>query len=259
MTKTKIITVNKDNISEHEPTCFLNPNNLGYQLKREWLTQRFIEGMRIKLLYVEDEKKPVGFIEYVPGEYAWRALDAGGYMFIHCIWISKNKFKNLGYGSRLIQECELDAKEQDMIGVAVITSEGPFMAGKELFVKNGYNSVASVKPSFELMVKTFKSEPAFVPKIKDWEEQLTKYQGLNIVYSKQCPWVVRFMEELDGFIKKEGLKVDLKITELKTPEQAQNAPSIYASFNLINNGKLLADHYISTTRFKNIIKKELKL
>lgn len=35
------------------------------------------------------------------------------------------------------------------------------------------------------------------------------------------------------------------------------APSIYATFNLINNGKLLADHYISLTRFNNIIKKEL--
>lgn len=48
----------------------------------------------------------------------------------------------------------------------------------------------------------------------------------------------------------------LKITELKTAKEAQNAPSLYASFNLIHNGKLLSDRYISTTRFNNILKKE---
>lgn len=56
--------------------------------------------------------------------------------------------------------------------------------------------------------------------------------------------------------KKQGLKINL--TELRTAKEAQNAPSIYASFNLIYNGKLLSDHYISTRRFLNIINKEIK-
>jgi len=52
--------------------------------------------------------------------------------------------------------------------------------------------------------------------------------------------------------------LELHVTELKTAEEAQNAPSLYATFNLVYNGTLLADHYISNTRFKNILKKELK-
>jgi ribosomal protein S18 acetylase RimI-like enzyme len=254
MEEFKIVTVNKNNISEHEPTCFLNPKNEGYKIKREWLKERFSEGLIIKLVYMKSEKKPVGFIEYVPGEHAWRAVDAKDYMFIHCIWISKNKYKSKGIGSMLVEECIKDAKTQRLCGVAVVTSEGPFMAGKDLFLKNGFESVASVNPAFELMVKIFNNGPA--PKVKDWESQKKKFQGLNIVYSKQCPWVIRFMDEVEDIIEKEGLKI--KITEIKTPKDAQNAPSFYATFNLIYNGKLLADHYISTTRFKNIIKKELK-
>jgi hypothetical protein len=254
MEKFKIVSVDESNITEHAPTCFLNPKNEGYQIKRDWLNQRFSEGMKIKLLYVEGEKKSVGFIEYVPGEFAWRAVDAKGYMFIHCVWISKNKFKNKGYASVLVEDCENDAKEQNLNGVAVVTSEGSFMSGKDLFIKNGFKSIASVKPTFELMMKSFKDGPE--PKINDWETQLSKYKGLNIVYSKQCPWVVRFIHELDEIIKKENLKV--KITEMKTAKQAQDAPSLYASFNLINDGKLLADHYISNRRFMNIIKKEMK-
>ena len=254
MDNTKIISVNENNISEYEPTCFLNPKNEGYKIKRDWLKKRFAEGMIIKLLYLESEKKPVGFIEYVPGEYAWRAVSAKGYMFIHCVWISKNKYKSKGYASVLIEEAEKDAKTENMNGVAAVTSEGPFMAGKDVFLKNGFRSAATIKPSFELMVKAFKVGPE--PKINGWEAQLSKYNGLNILYTKQCPWVARFIHEIDDIIKQKDVK--LKITEIKTAKDAQDAPSLYASFNLIYDGKLLADHYISARRFENILKKEVK-
>ena len=141
MERINIVSVDENNISEYEPTCFLNPKNEGYQIKRKWLKQRFSEGMKIKLLYLEGEKKPVGFIEYVPGEFAWRAVSAKGYIFIHCVWISKNKYKNMGYASQLVEEAVKDAKAEKMNGVAVVTSEGPFMAGKDLFEKNGFQSI----------------------------------------------------------------------------------------------------------------------
>jgi len=247
-----IIDVHENNISQYPPKCFLNQKNEGYQIKLEWLKKRFSEGMKIKLLYLET--KCIGFIEYVPGEYAWRAVDAKGYMFIHCIWISPNKHKEKEYGSLLVKECIKDAEKEGKYGVSVVTSEGPFMAGKDFFLKNEFKSIASAKPSFELMVKILKE--GTLPKFNDWENQLSKYEGLNIIYTNQCPWVSRSIKELSKITKKKGLK--LKVTELKTAEQAQNAPSIYTTFNLVYNGKLLVDHYISNTRFLNIINKEIK-
>jgi hypothetical protein len=249
----KIISVNSDNISEYKPVCFLNPKNEGYLKKLEWLKKRFSEGLIIKLLYLENEKKCNGFIEYIPGEYAWRAVDAKGYMFIHCIWISPNKYKEKGNGSLLIKECLKDAEKQSKYGVAVVTSEGPFMAGKTLFLKNSFKSVAKAKPSYELMIKTIKS--GSLPKFRDWEKQLSQYKGLNIIYANQCPWVARSIKELSEIAKKKDLK--LKIVELENSRQAQDAPSVYTAFNLIYNGKLLVDHYISSKRFLNIIEKEL--
>lgn len=248
-----IINVNEENISQYPPTCFLNPNNVGYQIKAEWLKQRFSEGLRIKLLYLENDKKCHGFIEYVPGENAWRAVEAKDYLFIHCIWVSPNKFKNKGYGSLLVEECIKDAEKQGKAGVAVIASEGPFMANKALFLKNGFREVQA-SGVFSLLVKQLRK--AAEPKFKDCDSQLSSYEGLKIVYSNQCPWVARFMSELGEIIEKKGLKID--VVELKTPEQAQAAPSIYAVFNLVNGGKLLVDHYISNTRFLNIVNKELK-
>jgi len=249
-----IIDVDENNIDKYPPVCFLNPKNEGYQIKRAWLKNRFAEGLKIKLLYVKNEKKSVGFIEYVPGEYAWRAVDAAGYLFIHCIWVSPNKYKEQGYGSLLVEECMQDAEQAGKYGVAVVTSEGPFMAGKALFVKNGFTSVAQAKPSFDLMVKTIKEGPQ--PQFRDWEQQFHNYTGLHVIYANQCPWVARSIKDLTEIAKKNGL--ELQVTELKTAQEAQNAPSLYAVFNIVYNGKLLVDHYISNTRFQNIIKKELQ-
>jgi ribosomal protein S18 acetylase RimI-like enzyme len=256
MPEVTIITVDETTIAQYQkgPSCFLNPKNEGYQIKREWLEKRFAEGLTIKVLYSKEEQKVVGFIEYVPGEKAWRAVDAKGYLFIHCLWVSPNKYKEKGHGSRLVNECITDAKKEDKYGVAVVTSEGPFMAGKALFLKNGFESVATTKPSFALLVKTLKKGP--LPQFRDWETQLGTYKGLHIIYSNQCPWVARAINDLRTIAKEKG--VELQITELKTAEDAQNAPSLYATFNLVYNGTLLADHYISNTRFKNILKKAFK-
>ena len=258
----KIITINSENVSKYPPVCFLNPKNEGYIKKLEWIKKCFSEGLRIKLLYLKNEKKPIGLIEYIPGEFAWRAVDANGYMFIHCIWITPNKNKEKGYGSILIKECIEDAKTGGKQGVSVVTSEDSFMVGKALFLKNGFESVASAKPSFELMVKTLKKgsfdklRTSPLPKFRDWENQLKQYKGLNIIYANQCPWIARSIKELSETAKEKGFKV--KITELKSAEEIQDAPSVYGTFNLVYNGKLLANHYISKRRFQNIIEKELK-
>jgi hypothetical protein len=50
----------------------------------------------------------------------------------------------------------------------------------------------------------------------------------------------------------------LQVRKLKTAREAQAAPSIYSVFSLVRDGRLLADHYVSRTRFQNIIRKELE-
>ena len=248
-----IVDVGAGNMSEHpEAICFINQKNPCHGIKTGWLGKRFKEGLKIKLLYLGGDKKPAGLIEYVPGEYAWRAVSAKDYMFIHCIWVYPNKNKDMGLGSMLIEECVKDAKKQGFLGVAVIASEGPFMAKKEIFQKNGFSIVESCG-KYSLLTKSFKK--GSLPKFRDWEKQLAGYKGLNIVYSNQCPWVARFVTEVSESVREKGLRI--KFNELKTAKDAQDAPSIYAVFSLIKDGKLLADHYISETRFRNILKKEI--
>ena len=75
-------------------------------------------------------------IEYIPGEYCWRPVEASGYIFIHCIFVGfKRAYKGKGYGSLLLDECLKEAEEENTHGVAVVTRKGAFMAGIDLFVK----------------------------------------------------------------------------------------------------------------------------
>ncbi|MGD9115942.1 MAG: GNAT family N-acetyltransferase [Dehalococcoidia bacterium] len=251
--QTSIVTLTPQNYTEYGCRCFLNPKHEAHLEKLEWLKKRFDEGLTIKHLFLEGEKNAIGFIEYAPGENAWRAVDAGGYLFIQCIWISPNKNKERGFGSQLVQACIEDAKKAGKYGVAVAASDGPFIASRELFLKNGFETVAK-SGDYELLVFRLKEGP--LPAFRDWEGQLKKLEGWHVIYSKQCPWVIRSIAEIAEAAKENG--VELKITEMETPGQAQNAPSAYAVFNLVHDGKLLSDHYISTTRFRTILKKELK-
>jgi hypothetical protein len=57
---------------------------------------------------------------------------------------------------------------------------------------------------------------------------------------------------------KNTYKLKTKIVDIKTHQDSQNAPTPYAVFAIICNGRMLADHPISRTRFVNIMKKVLK-
>ncbi len=82
----------------------------------QWLQNRFSEGLKIKTLYSEKDGVQ-GMIEYIPGMYCWRPVNAKDFMFIHCIFVGFKKiYKNKGYASQLISECEKDAKKQKLKG-----------------------------------------------------------------------------------------------------------------------------------------------
>ncbi len=247
-----IVDVTAANLSAHpQVICFINPKHEHYGLKISWLEKRFKEGLKIKLLYVAGEDRPVGLIEYVPGEFAWRAVEAPGTLFIHCLWVYALEHRGRGYASTLLEEVSGEAKKSGKAGVAAVASSGPFMASPEVFLKNGFRQ-AGESGGFSLLFKAIGPGP--VPRFMDWEARLASYKGWHIVYSKQCPWVARIVEDLKAAALPLGIKP--KIHEIKTAVEARQAPSIYAVFNLIKNGRLLADHYISMTRFGNIVKKE---
>ena len=194
-------------------------------------------------------------IEYVPGKYAYRPVEAEGFMFIHCVFVGfKKEFKGRGYASLLIDECIKEAIDAKMNGVAVVTRKGPFMVNKDIFLKKNFVRVDSAKPDFDLLVFKF-NQNAANPKFKEMSTE--KYsKGLTVIRSAQCPYSVKNVNAIMSTAKK--LKIDASLVELESSEDTQMSPCAFGSFCIVYDGEVISHHPISNTRFENIMKKKLK-
>lgn len=242
----ELTDVNAGNVSETGFFCFMSRRKSeGYRRKLEWLQARFAEGMKIKMLKLPER----GFIEYIPGEYAWRAVDAKGYMFIHCFWIV-GKSKGKGLGKLLLGECIRDARNAGMPGVAMVTSEGNWLMGKKFLEKHGFVSVDQALPSFNLMVKKFKDapSPSFVGA---WDTKLIPdFEGVTIFRSDQCPYIEDAANIILGAAKESGIKSQvLEIDNCQAVREIM--PSPFGNFSIVYNGTLLSYHYLTHKDFLN--------
>jgi len=248
-----LINVTPENVLKETLFCVKNTSDPGFIKKNEWYTNRFQEGLRIRILKNE-AGKPIGFIEYVPAKYAWRPINAPSYLFIHCMFVYSNNDKHQGYGSLMLEACKSDAKSNGYNGICVITSEGSWITNKNIFLQNGYSQIDK-RDRFELLVKKINTKSPD-PTLNNWTLLQRNYKGWNLVYADQCPWHEKSVLALQSVAREVG--IDLKVQKLISCKEAQCAPSGFGVFSLLNDGKLIEDHYLSETRFRNILAKELK-
>lgn len=251
MDNVTLVKVGPENLRECGIGCIKNRDNPGYGRKVNWLRRRFDEGLGI-LLFRDDRGKPLAFLEYVPGEFAWRPVDAQGWLFVHCLWVFASGRKVGGLGGRLIRACIEEATRAGSIGVAAMVSGGPWIAGKDVFLKHGFTKTAE-RDRFELVVCRLREGAE--PRFREIDGSSARYRDLHIVYSDQCPMLLKSVNDLSQMAAENGLK--LQVTALKSALEAENAPSYYGSFSLLWNGRLLSDHYVSKGRFRNILRKEI--
>jgi len=226
----------------------------GRRQKTCWLKTNFKRGAKAKVL-LDANGRQCGYIEYLPGEFAWRGVDAAGYLFIQCVFTYRRQYQHRGLARAMVEACVEEAREAGSNGVAALTREGPWLAGPALFLSCGFESVASAPPDYQLLVRKLRPS-APDPAIKgDWDKKLKPYaKGLTIVRSTQCPHIAKFADEIMEAAEKEyGLTP--RVVEIASCRQAQQAPTPYAVFAVIYNGRVLADHPISRTRFRNIMRK----
>ncbi|MHA2425266.1 MAG: GNAT family N-acetyltransferase [Candidatus Thorarchaeota archaeon] len=243
----EIIDITPDNEQEYDLFCKKSKKKEeGYQKKLSWFQKRYAEGLRMKILRVREGNKFTsrGFVEYIPGEYAWRAVKASDYMFIHCLWVV-GKHKKKGYGKMLLDLVIKDAKEQGFAGVAMVTSDQPWLTGKKLFIKNGFEIVDTAEPKFELIVKKFKDtpDPAFP---KNWVKRFKKYsEGLTVFYTDQCPYLPDAVKIVVN--AGENLGIPVTTVELKSAKDVQQkSPTAFGIFGIVYKGELLRYYYMST-------------
>jgi GNAT superfamily N-acetyltransferase len=246
----EIIEVTQANVSETGFFCYMSKRKSeGFRRKLDWVKARLGEGLRIKMLKLPER----GFIEYIPGEYAWRAVNrAEKYMFIHCLWVV-GRSRGKGFATRLLDECLRDAKRAGMAGVAMVTSKGTWLVGKKLLLKKGFQAVAEAPPSFTLVVKPFKTapQPSFP---QDWEARAGRFgKGLTVLRSDQCPYLEDATKTLLEAAAEMGIKS--RAVELKTAAEVRRlSPSPYGVFSVVLDGRLLSYRYLLKDEFLQLLK-----
>lgn len=141
--------------------------------------------------------------------------------------------------------------------MAAVTSDGPWMASKDVFLKNGFEQVDEAPPCFQLLAKQTGRGP--LPSFpQNWDERLSRCRELQLLYTNQCPYIGKAIAELPPVAERHGIRLHLE--ELADAAEARaRMPSPYGVISLVYQGRLLADHPISATRFRNILQKELQL
>lgn len=236
----RVIDVGPDNVESVGFFCKMSqPKSSGYRRKLAWLRARFAEGLEIKTLDLAEGGR--GFIEFIPGEYAWRAVEAAGYTFIHCLWVV-GKSKGHGHATRLLDECVATARRQGRAGVAMLTSEGNWLLGRKLLARRGFEPVATAPPEFTLMALRFgRAEPPSMP--EDWTQRARRFgDGLTVVRSDQCP----YLDDAVANARAEGAANGLaaRVVELSSASEVRRrAPTPYGVFALVRDGRLLTHHY----------------
>ncbi len=247
-----IIDLTPENIANYG-VCGYKDINKHVELRRkiEWFKEYYPKGLRIKAV-ISKKGGYQGMLEYIPGKYAHRPVTAEEYMFIHCVFVGfKGPFKGKGLGSALIDECIKEAKEAGLQGVAVVTRKGPFMAGKDIFLKKGFSVVDEAKPDFELLALKFNAsvaDPKFtLSTLEAYPDELT------VIRSPQCPYSEKNVNAILKTAEKLGIKA--KLVDLQDFKAAQCTPCAFGTFCIIYKGKIISHHPISNTRFENIINK----
>ena len=89
MEEVTIIDADPEFLAKYGVCGYKNPKQDGYVKKLALLEEQYKIGFRTKVLFTREDKL-IGSIEYMPGEHAWRAIDAPGYLVIQCLFILMN-------------------------------------------------------------------------------------------------------------------------------------------------------------------------
>ncbi len=235
----EIVTVDKSNVGKLGFFCCKSKaKSEGYKRKQRWLDERFDEGMQMRLA-IEDSRS-VGFIEYIPGVSAWRAVNAEECMVIHCIWVV-GRAKEKGYGSQLLEQCIEDARSQGMAGVAMVTSRSVWLAGSDLFLRHGFRLVESAPPSFDLVVRSFGSGCAATFPV-NWDERAAVAPGLTVFRTDQCPYIDDAVVAVEQAGAELGIPVSIVALESAQAVREQS-PTPYGTFCITYEHSLYSYSY----------------
>lgn len=246
-----IIEINLKSIDAEHICCAIGTNGDALQAsnsKKAWMREAFKDGYRFHRL----DARGKALIETVPAEKAWCPINAEGWLFIGCFWVS-GKFKGQGVAGRLLQQAVEMAKTEGKQGLAALSSskKQPFLSDPGFFKHKGFQVAHTAPPYFELLALPLQ-DGAAMPTFKQTVlEPPALGEGLTLYYSHQCPHTFKYVQLLAQVAQKAG--VPFTPVLLQTAKQAQTAPSPFTIWALFDNGKFVTNEIFSPAKFEKYL------
>ena len=215
--------------------------------KKRWLAGRMEEG----LVFLKLDVRGKVFIEYLPAEMAWAPVEAEGYMYIDCFWVS-GKYKGQGYADQLLDRCIADAKEKGKVGLAALSSEKkrPFLSDGGYLRHRGFRLADTAAPFFQLLYLPF-DETAPPPRLFERAKSgVIDQPGLVLYYTDQCPHAGKYAAVLKAAAERHGAACQLiKIQDRQT---ARSVPCPATTYALFKDGRFVTNEILSEKKMESM-------
>ena len=239
----KYVRITKENIDQEHICCAMS--NKQSLAKKEWLKQRFEEG----LVFYRSQERGKCFIEYIPAENAWVPIEAEGYLFINCLWVS-GSMKGHGYSNDLLAECIRDARQQGRKGLCILSSEKrkkEFLADPKYLTYKGFLLADASDCGITLMYLPL-APSAAPPRFRECARHpRVEESGFVLYYTDQCPftyyWVPRVVETAREH------HIPIKVIAVTDRETARNMPAPVTNYALFRDGEFLTHGIQSDKKF----------
>ena len=246
----EIVTVTPENLAQEHICCAISSDNdCQAACKKAWLAARFADG----LVFKKGNVRGKCFIEYIPAEQAWAPIDASGYTYIDCLWVS-GQWKGQGHSSLLLSECIRDSQAQGKKGLCLLSSQKkklPFLADPKYLAYKGFAVADTADPYFALMYLPFDTS-ATPPRFQACAKRpQVDASGFALYYADQCPYTAKYVPLLQTVAAARG--VTLETIHLQSAVQAQSAPTPFTSFSLFYGGRFVTHEILSEQKFSKII------
>ena len=243
------IRMTKENLAEEHICCAISNNNdVQAASKKAWLADRFDEG----LVFLKSAERGKCFIEYIPAENAWNPLEAEGWMYIDCLWVS-GSLKGHGYSNDLLAACIRDSKEKGKKGLCILSSakKRPFLADPDYLAHKGFTVCDEADNGVQLWYLPFENDAA-PPRFKECARHpRVDEPGFVLHYTSQCPFNAKYVPVVEATAKEQG--VPFKSIHLQSREAAQNAPTPVTTYALFRDGVYLTNEQMNDKRFLKLI------
>jgi len=249
----EILDVNENNI-DREHICCAITDKKGENCvasKKEWMRERFSDGLVFKKL---DARGKV-FIEYIPAERAWAPINADGYMYINCLWVS-GKYQGQGYANALLDQCIADSKAKGKDGLVILSSDRkrPFLSDPRFLKHKGFAVCDRAEPYFQLLYLPFR-DGVMTPRFKDCcRAGRIGEKGLALYYTNQCPFTDKYAPLIAGIARDRGAAFSLH--KIESMEAAQNAHSPFTTYSFFYDGTFVTNEIFSEKKFSKYLEKK---